>query len=259
MPLMKFDEKDSIPKELHDDVVEKDGKFEVNLSLTSKVTEFRENNTTIAKERDTLLEQNKLYLNVVGDDMDEFTESLTKMKETQQQVDDGKLTGSADIELQLKKRTEKMVSNHSDEIKQKDAKITELSDNAGVLLNEIKKNTITHAVQAVINSKDSGIQPSAASDIANRANDRFVVEKGDVIARTADGSIIYGSDGTTPESVHEWVEGLKKDSPHFFITSGGGGGGGGDEDKKYGGIPKEDFDKMTGRQKLEHANKHLPN
>lgn len=253
MPLIKFDNKDTIPSELHGEVKEVDGKFEINLSLTSKLSEFRDNNVAVAKERDELKETVTTLSGIVGEDAAEFVEELSKLRDTQQQVDDGKLTVKSDITAELNKRTEKMQVTHAEELAQKDAKITTQESKLGELGSEIKRNTIHHAVQSVINSKDSGVQPSAAGDIAHRAMTRFVVENGEVIAKSADGAIIYGSDGTTPESLSEWMEGLKKDSPHFFIQSNGGGGGGGD--KKYAGHSKDDFDKMSGRQKLSAANR----
>ena len=253
MPLMKFDNKDSIPSEFQDEVKEKDGKFEINLSLTSKLSEFRDNNVAVAKERDELKATVTTLTDIVGEDASEFNETLSKLRETQQQVDDGKLTKQSDITAELTKRTEKMQATHTEELSQKDAKIKDQGIKLGELGSEIKRNTIHHAVQSVINSKDSGVQPSAAGDIAHRAMSRFVVEGGEVIAKNADGAIIYGNDGTTPESLTEWMESLKKDSPHFFIQSNGGGGGGGD--KKHGGMDKKEFEGLSGRQKLAVANR----
>lgn len=253
MPIITFATKEAIPADLHEGVTEKeDGTgFEVNLSLTSKVTEFRDNNIKLSEERDTLVNVNKEYKAIVGDDVKTFADSLTSLRATQQSVDDGKLSENKDVEEEVKKRTESMRSGYDDQLKENAATIVELKNNVGTLNTSINRNTIGNAVQAAVTSSESGVHLSAINDLITRATTRFVVEDGNLVARNGE-AVIYGSDGTTPQTVTEWIEGLKPTNPHLFIAPKGGGAGGGD--KKFGGHTKEDFSKLTGKQKLEIAN-----
>lgn len=79
-----------------------------------------------------------------------------------------------------------------------------------------------------------GVHPTAIGDAQIRAmqvfklNDKFEPEP-----RDANGTLLLGKNGKDPLSVAEWLEGMRKDAPHWFPGSsgtgstGGGGGGGG--------------------------------
>lgn len=252
MPIVVFDTKDSIPSDFEGEVKPTDdGKFQVNLSLTSKVTEFRENNVTVSAERDALAEEVSKYKEVIGDDLEEFTTSLTTLKDTRQQVEDGKLTKKTDIEQEVSKRTTKMRDEYEAKLRESATRESNLKANVAELQTQSNRSSIAAQVQAVINSEDAGIHASAAADITARAVGRFTVtEDGEVLAKNGD-SIIYGADGTTPESVSEWMQGLKETSPHFFKESTGGGAKGGD---KFGGLSKEEYSNLSARKRLEMHN-----
>lgn len=253
MPIVVFEAKDQIPSEFHGEVKEKDGKFEVNLALNSKVAEFRTNNTSISVERDELKAKVDTYAKIVGEDPTEFETELTKLRKTQQQVEDGELSAKGDIDSVVASRTEQMRKNHEIQIKELGTQKANLEGTVRQLQTDANKNRITSSVQAVIAKKDSGVHPSALTDLSARAAARFKVEDdGSVVAQKTDGSIIYGADGVTPETVEEWISGLKETSPHFFIQSTGGGATGGD--KRYGGMSKEDYSNLTAKEKLALAN-----
>lgn len=253
MPIMQFETKEAIPTDLHGDVTETaDGKFEVNLSLTSKVTEFRDNNLALSEERDTLKASNRTYEDIVGDDVTKFTDSLDKYKATQQAVDDGTLTENTDIEEAITTRVASMKTGYEDQLKDSASEVAQLKTTVGNLHTKINGNIIGTAVQRVVNKAESGIQVSAISDLTFRAMKRFAVEDGKLIARQGD-AIIYGTDGATPQTPAEWIDTLKKSDPHLFITSNGGGGGQGSA--KLGGMNEEDYKKLSAREKLSLANK----
>lgn len=254
MPIITFKTKEAIPADLHDGVTElEDGAgFEVNLSLTSKVTEFRDNNIKLSEERDTLVNVNKEYLAIVGDDVKTFSDSLIALRKTQQSVDDGNLSENKDVEKEVTKRTESMRSGYDDQLKENAATIVELKSNVGALNSAINRNIVGNAVTAAVTATDSGVHLSAINDLITRASNRFIVEDGALIARNGE-AIVYGADGTTPQSVTEWIESLKQKSPHLFIAPKGGGAGG--TDKKFGGHTEADYSKLSGKQKLEIANR----
>lgn len=252
MPTFTFTEKSAIPSELHGDIVEKDGKFELNLSPTSKVNEFRDKNVEVSRSLDAANTELVALRGIVGDDPEQFSTDLTAMQEVSQRVQDGSLTEKGDIAAEVAKRTEAMKTAHTGEITQKDGKISELSAILKSLNSEITHNTIASAVQDAINTTDSGVQPSAAADISVRAAQIFQVESGgNIIAKNGDATI-YGADGTTPMSVAEWISGAKATSPHWFKQSNGGNAQG--DHKIYGTASREEFKGMSGAQKLAHAN-----
>ena len=253
MPIITFSNKEAIPTDLHDGVTEtEDGKFEVNLSLTSKVTEFRDNNLTLSEERDKLKTENSTYASIVGEDTAEFTTLLESLRATQQSVDDGTLTVDKDIETEIKARVSSMKVGYEEQLKENAGVIVELKNSVGNLNNTINGNIIGNAVQVVVNAADSGIHASAISDLTTRAMKRFAVESGKLIARQGD-AIIYGTDGATPQTITEWTETLKKSDPHLFIQSGGGGGGEGN--KKFGGLQGDEYKNLNAREKLNLSNK----
>jgi len=89
-----------------------------------------------------------------------------------------------------------------------------------------------------------GVRPEALDDIVLRARALFKLEKGVPVPKDDKGNVIYGKDGTTPQSMADWTVGLKKTAPHLFQGSQGSGAGGGN------GTGTLDYSKMTPAQKI---------
>jgi hypothetical protein len=68
-------------------------------------------------------------------------------------------------------------------------------------------------------------------------------------------AIIYGADGATPMTPDEWLAKLRDSAPYFCKNSNGGGATGNQGNKMFGGMSKEDFNKLSGAQKLALARK----
>jgi len=87
----------------------------------------------------------------------------------------------------------------------------------------------------------AGALPEAAEDIILRARGTFKLsEDGEPIATDRDGQVIYGKDGRTPLSPHEWAESLRETATHLWPRAQGAGPTG-----DQGGKATQKFSDMT--------------
>jgi hypothetical protein len=259
MPVLTFASKDEIPEGLEDSAKQNGDKWEVNVVPKAKLDEFRDNNIALAEERDTLKATNTQLSGLIGEDADNFKTELEALRKTAQQVSDGKLKKSDDIEKEVDNRVKQMKE-------QLEAQLIEAENKNKTLTAEVhdgkKKyaNTVVdrHITDAVL-KEESGVNPSALPDILSRARSTFKVnEKGEVVAMKDENVVMYGSDGATPMTADEWVTTLKKAAPHFFKGNTGGGAGGSDGNNKYpNGMSQEEFQKLPAQQRLAFANQAL--
>ncbi len=63
-------------------------------------------------------------------------------------------------------------------------------------------------------------------DVLLRAKTVFQIKDGVATPLDANGQVVYGKDGSTPMSVVDWTNGLKKQAPHLFLGSTGAGAAG---------------------------------
>lgn len=243
MVKITFDSKEKVHEEFKDQAEEKDGKWIVDLSLTSKVTEFRDNNIKISKERDDLKVSNDALLKVTGDDPVAFAEEISELRGIKQQVADGKIKGSAEIEKQVDARVKGVTESFE---KQLAERATEVADWKGKFENsEVKYRgtKIDSDVTAAAGDEKLGVLPSAIPDLVSRARKVFqVTENGSLVAKEGD-TVIYGPDGTTSITPLEWLGNLKETAPHFFKNSTGGGASGA-KNGPVEGYTSEEFQKL---------------
>jgi len=233
MPELMFDTQDAVPEVFRSIATEKDGKFAINVVPKTEVDEFRNNNLNLAKERDG-------YKSVIGRlqtdagfdpaDPDTFITSYGELKSIKQQVDDGKLVADSSLESAVEAKTGEMKRSY-------ETQIGDLKKNNGTLASEnetlkaqITRNNINNQVMEAINHPDSGALPSATKHILREASEVFTVdENGSLVAKDAQGHIIYGANGSDPLTPAEFLKNLEETSPFFFKSSQGGGsqGGGG--------------------------------
>ena len=262
MPILTFESKDKVPADFSEIAKEVDGKWTINVVAKAKLDEFRENNVALAEERDGLKTTIGAYKKVVGEDLEEFTNGLAELKTTAQNVTDGKLKSTKDIdaavEARLVERVGAMKTEHEAQMSELLGKNKDLT--SAVMAGEAKynKTVVSKFITDAVIDGESGVTPQALPDILTRANEIFKVnEDGDVVAMKSDGkTIIYGSDGTTPMTGKEWVQGLEKTAPHFFASNTGGNANGGDTKGKFpNGMSQEEFNKLPAAQRLDFSNK----
>jgi hypothetical protein len=249
MPDIIFKTRDEIPEGLRDEVKEEGGVFKVSVVSTKKLNEFRDTNITVSKERDTLRERLNRVQPIIGDDPDAFAAQYAEMQSVLQQVKDGKLKTTPEIEKAVTERVASMKA-------ELDGQITGLSTKLNAELAEKKSiqakydASVRHGqvTQAVI-AGDSNINPSALPDILRRADEVFVVQPDGTLVPKKGDSVIYGSDGATPMTVKEWLTKLVQEAPYLGKSSTGGGAGGG-TGNTFGGYSQEEFQKLPPAKRL---------
>lgn len=255
MPEFLFDADTMIPDELRSSATKNDaGKFVLNLVPKAKLDEFRESNIKVSKERDELLGKYGKVSQLVGEDADAFAKELSELRSTYQQVSDGKLKKSEDIEKTLTERTAAMRKSFEDQSQNSSKENALIKADNEALKGEIKKINIDRAITGAVLNGKSGALPEALPHILSEAYKVFVVESnGDIIPKNGD-AIIYGADGSSPMTSDEWLSKLSEKSPYLFKPSAGGGAAGA-KDTHTGGMSAAEFAKLKPQQKLELANR----
>lgn len=246
---LTFDSLDAVPEDLRSDAKEVDGKVVISVVPKTKLTEFRDNNIRLAKERDQLTEMANQYKGIVGEDLSEFQKNLQELQTTAKRVKDGELVASTSLEAALESRTKELKADLMGKLeaiqKDRDAWKTKASQ----LDNEFANSIIDrHITDAVLDTK-SGARTDALADILQRARSVYQVsdDRKNLIPkeRQADGTfqVIYGPDGATPMAPAQWLQKLREEAPYFFQGSSGGGASG-SSSAPSGGFSQKDIANM---------------
>ena len=257
MPEIFFDSLDKVPDGLREHAKQvdgADGRVSINVVAKVKLDEFRENNVKLAQERDDLKKHVEAATAILGDDFDAAAQEIETVRGVAKRVKDGELVENKGLEEALADRTKSMREGYETQIKTVSQTATAWQQKAAALDQRWKRNIVDRAVTESALDEKLGVNPKALPDIISRAHGVFVVDDNDKLIPKAGDAIIYGADGTTPMTVSEWIGKLRDEVPFMFKGSNGGGATG-SADTKFGGMTKQDFDKLSGKQKLELANK----
>ena len=256
MPDFTFDKLDAIPEELRGDVKQVDGKFVVNLVSNKKLVEFRDNNIALAQERDQLKSRVVAYTSL-GEDPAKLSDEVKELRTVAQQVKDGKLKGTADIEAEVANRSKAVRESLEAQVREKAAAAQNAEAAAGTWRSKFDNLTLNQHVTNAVIGTDSIANPSALPDIISRAARVFQVQPdGSIVPKDGD-TIIYGADGVKPMTPKEWLVKLVAEAPYLGKSSSGGGAGGGGAgsyETKYG-MSEEAFNKMSPEQRVQMARK----
>lgn len=253
MPIITFDSKDQIPAELHEIIKEENGKFTIDVAPKIKLAEFRDNNIALKEENDKLNEYISAVKPIIGEDPKKFTEDHGELKKIKQQVSDGKLKTSTDIETEVTKRVNEFKAEHESTVASLTNKIGELEGVNAQSKREYEDLKISSEVSAVALNPELGMEPGAMQDIMYRARGTFkVAENGKIVAKDGD-KLIYGEDGVTPLTVEQWLQKLKQEAPHLAKQSSGGGASG-DKGQQHG-LSDKEISEMSGIELMTLGNK----
>jgi hypothetical protein len=186
---------------------------------SDKLAEFRDNNISLSKK----LEEYD------GVDPKKYRD-LVKMEA------DGKFNGKTNEEIDqiIAERVGTMRTEY-------ETTIDKLNKAVGVQGDQLSLLLVDNVVRDAANK--NGVTGPAVDDILLRAKSVFKLVDGKPIPHDDRGNVIYGTDGTNPLSVVNWVGGLKKTASHLFPQSQGSGAAGGRP-----GLPNND--KLTSNQKI---------
>lgn len=250
MPEIQFDTLDAIPEGLREGAKESGGKYIINVVQKAKLDEFRDNNTTLSQERDTLKASVASLTAIVGEDAAAFATELAELRTTAQKVKDGSLKGSDAIETEVTNRVASMKGDYERRLVETGKDAAEWKSKAEASDQKFRRSLIDRAVTNAVLAEASGAQPQALTDILSRAYAVFTVDDGGKLTAKDGEATIYGADGATPMTPAEWLEKLKETAPYFFKNSGGGNAGGSTDSGIPGGLAAEQFDKLSGAQQL---------
>ena len=228
---------EGLSDELKKQYVEKDGAYHLDadgLVPKDRVDEFRNNNIDLKKQLDDL---KKTY---EGIDVEQVKELLKK----EIQLKEKKLIDSGKVDELLEERTKSMKTEY-------EKKIKELSDKVASSDTQLERLVIDNAIQS--EAVKSGVRDTAMEDVLLRGRARFKLQDGKAVPLNGEGKTIYGKDGSTPESMTEWVSGLSTSTPHLFKPSTGGGTNGNNGNGSNGAktMKRADFDALD--QTAKHA------
>lgn len=251
MPDIVFESEEKIPEGLREYAKKlEDGTVVVKVAPAVKLDEFRNKNIELSKERDTLTDFVSKAKPVFGDDLDAFQAEIAELRKTAQLVKDGKLQGSAEVEAEILRRVESMKKNFESQLSEKAKEAADAKKQVNLIDSKYRQTKIDRYVTDAVLDDKNGADPRALNDILKHAYNVFKVREDESIVPMEGEAIIYGSDGATPMTPSEWLAKLREGAPYFFKNSNGGGATGGQGPKKIGNLSKEDFDKLSGAQKL---------
>lgn len=264
---LTYKTKEEVPAELQDYAkeVKAEGSDEVSfvvaLEPATKLSEFRDNNVSLAKSNEELKAKASILDKILGEDQeaDAFITELGELRGLKQQVDDGKIKGADNIETEVNKRVEAMKRANEETVQNLQRENAGLKDALTASDNKFKMSVIDTAIMSAASDPDVGVNMKAMPHILNAARQVFVVEeengRTNLKPQDTGGNTLFGEDGSSPMTVTEWFKKLKETDPFFFLGSTGGGAGGGDGKAEYGGMSQVEFQKLSPQEKLRIANR----
>lgn len=254
MPIITFSKKEDIPSELHSIIKEEGGAFKIDVAPKESLTEFRDNNIELSKERDDLKNKVEALETIVGEDPTKFADDYKKLVEINQKVADGKLKATDDISKEVETRFAAVRT----ELESKIAALTkakqEAEDKNTSLVTERNTTMVETAIREAALSEQAGMNPAALVDIIGRGSKVFEVNENKQVVAVENGTVVYGADGVKPMTPLEWIEQLKQDAPYLAKPSNGGDAGGSGK-QEYAGLSQEEFNKLSSSEKLKLANR----
>lgn len=206
-----------------------DGKFYLKLEgetpeikeLKTKVTEFRDNNIKVLKERDALDEKLKGF---TGMDPDEYKKAKERIAELEKLGAGGGGGGGGDKDFDAKvaeavrTQVQTQVRDQVDPLNKKVAELTGEKEKSDLLLKRTNLETDLRSV-----ATKSGIADSAVDDFIARGVNVFDL---DGKAMKGEETIWSVKNPAEPMPMEEWADQLATDAPHLFKKNSGGGAGG---------------------------------
>jgi DNA-directed RNA polymerase subunit F len=195
---------------------------QVMISIDEKIEEatsgLKQKNDELLNEKKQIQKTLKNFENI---DPEKAREALNFLdnNDDAQMIKDGKIGELID------KRTSQMRSDHEAAILELSNNFEESKSTASQYKGLYESKMIDDAIrEAAIGAK---VRPEAITDILLRGRSVFSLnEKGDVESRTKDGHLRKTIDDKILTTVN-WIEGLKKDAPHYWPGSDGVGANGG--------------------------------
>lgn len=217
-------EKATIPEHLLPHYVEKDGVLTLDIdgagdavALNRKLDEFRTNNQNLRQDVE------EVAAAATGKDAGAFkgVEKATIIAEVTASVAAAATAGSAKTKQEIETASEAKITAQAAAHKREVDRLTAEHTAARKELSELKidKAVLDEATRL-------GLRPEANPDVMARARSIFTLDdKGNPVARGADGSPLFDQTTGNPLCIAAWTKQLSGTAPHLFKESAGPGGG----------------------------------
>ncbi len=232
---------DGLSDDLKKQYVQKGDEFQLNveggLVSREKLEEFRDNNIELKKKNESLEEK---YKGIDPAEARELLKISQSLKET-------KLIDAGKIDEVVEERTKAMKADY-------EGKLSALTEKDVKQSRQLESLLIDTAIQA--EAVKAGVLDKAMDDVLLRGHAEWKVVEGKAVRMRGD-KIVYGKDGTTPESMSEYIAGLSSSAPHLFKPSTGGGanGSGGANGAKT--MTRAAWDALDPATKMAKAKEHV--
>lgn len=186
---------------------EQDGAFVLQVEGAtdkSRLDEFRTNNIALKEQLE------EMQRRFDGIDVDE----ARKLKEQAEKMKEKKLLDAGKVDELLEERTKAMKAEYEKRI----GELTKSLESAG---GQLERLLIDNAIQT--EAAKAGVKTTAIEDVLLRGRARFKLKDGKAVPLDPEGKVIYGKDGTNPQSMSEWLAELAPVATHLFEPSSGGG------------------------------------
>ena len=191
-----------------------DGKFylqtEEDEEGKRKITEFRDNNVKLMKDKEELEKR----LKDIGDPA-----QIAEMKKKLQAIDDKQLIAAGKLDELVEQKVTRMKADYEAQIaalkKAGDDKQAELDKTVARLSEVLIDSEITKAVTGV-----GGVRKDAMQDIIARGKRVWRLEDGKPVPKEGE-KLLFGKDGKNQMTFEEWATILAQSAPFLFESSGG--------------------------------------
>jgi hypothetical protein len=258
-----FKTKEEAPEELREFLKETEVEgvkaFSVSLVAKDRLDQMRESNLALSREKEGVTPVLGKFQKLLQKDktVDDLITEVSELREVAQQVKDGKIKGSKEIEAEVTARTEAMKRANEETSQALLRENAALKQKVDISEAKYRQTIVDNAVMAAAADPKIGINPKAMSHVINAARGVFEVdEKGSLTPKDGGGNTMFGEDGVKPMTIGEWFKKLRTTDEFFFLgSSGGGAGGGGGSEKKLGGMTAAELAKLSPTERIRLANR----
>lgn len=201
-------------------VLDTDNPFEAELRAEKqRLAEFRDNNTSLKKVRDELEGKLRQFEGLDPDKVNQLMAAFSSIKDQEE----AELLKAGKHEEWHQRKVRRIVEDHQAQLKALQTKLEKVEQEKGGLYGQVERFTIRDEVLRAV--KGSGnLRDSAVDDVLLRAQNRFKLKDGKLVAMDGDSPMVNSQTGE-PLTPEDFAKQLIKDAPHLFDEGGGSGGG----------------------------------
>lgn len=232
-----LDSLDGLSDDLKKLYTQKDGKYHLDVDGMvdkTRLDEFRNNNIELKKQLDDLAAKYK--------DID--PETVRELLKKEKEIKEKKMLDAGKVDELLEERTKAMRTDYEKQIKTLTEKVTS-SDS------QLERLVIDNALKDA--GLKAGVRDTAMEDVVLRGRARYKMQDGKAVPMTADGKVIYGKDGETPETMTEWFGSLASAAPHLFNPSNGSGANGSGSKNGQKSMTRKEFEGLGPQEQMAAA------